>query len=119
DGRSWVKHSAIALAPRLPEEIIVIRPCVVRIGDSFRMWFCKRPRAVGGKPGPYRLGFAASGDGQRWERDDEDAGLPPSGEGWDSDEVAYPSVFLHRGTLHLLYNGNGFGRTGFGIARAE
>jgi hypothetical protein len=30
--------------------------------------------------------------------------------------VAYPAVYEHHGLRHLLYNGNGFGTTGFGHA---
>ena len=30
--------------------------------------------------------------------------------------IAYPFVFRHGGDLHLLYNGNGYGRTGIGSA---
>ncbi len=30
--------------------------------------------------------------------------------------VAYPHVFEHRGARWMLYCGNGFGRTGFGLA---
>jgi len=30
--------------------------------------------------------------------------------------VEYPFVFDHKGGRYMLYNGNGYGRTGFGIA---
>lgn len=30
--------------------------------------------------------------------------------------VCYPFLFEHDGTLYMLYNGNGYGRTGFGLA---
>jgi hypothetical protein len=33
--------------------------------------------------------------------------------------VCYPCVFEHRGSKYMLYNGNGYGRTGFGIAVLE
>ena len=46
----------------------------------------------------------------------EEAGLEPSGEGWDSREIAYPWVFREGGELRMLYNGNGNGRDGFGLA---
>ena len=44
------------------------------------------------------------------ERRDGEAGLPLSPEGWDSEMVTYPMVFRDRGTLSMLYNGNGYGR---------
>jgi hypothetical protein len=30
--------------------------------------------------------------------------------------TSYPAVFAHGGRLWLLYNGNAYGRTGFGLA---
>jgi hypothetical protein len=37
--------------------------------------------------------------------------------GWDSDMLCYPCIFDHKGESYMLYNGNGYGRTGFGIAK--
>jgi len=33
--------------------------------------------------------------------------------------ICYPYVFDHAGSRYMLYNGNGYGRTGFGIAILE
>jgi hypothetical protein len=85
------------------------------------MWFCYR----GGehyredRSQSYRLGYAESDDGIVWERRDDQAGLDRSEEGWDSEMIEYPSIYEHRGTRHMLYNGNGFGLTGIGHAVAE
>ena len=43
------------------------------------------------------------------------AGINPSQSGWDSDMIEYPCVFRHKQNF-MLYNGNGFGKTGIGIA---
>lgn len=118
DGVTWTRDGRPVLRPALPEEPVLARPCVLRLDDRYAMWYCRRTRVVGGKAAPYRLGYAESADGLAWERRDDLAGLEPSGDGWDSDEVCYPAVFNHRGARYLLYNGNGYGRTGFGIARA-
>ena len=75
------------------------------------MWYCY---AIG--HGGYRIGYAESDDGIKWERMDDIAGLDVSPIGWDSEMVAYPYVFKHRGKKYMLYNGNGYGRTGFGLA---
>ena len=45
--------------------------------------------------------------------------LLPAAAGWDSEMVAYPHVFDHDGERWMLYCGNGFGRTGFGLAIRE
>jgi hypothetical protein len=73
------------------------------------MWFCARGQA-------YRIGYAESDDGVAWTRMDEAAGIDVSESGWDSDMIEYPFVFDHKGDRYLLYAGNGFGRTGFGLA---
>jgi hypothetical protein len=44
------------------------------------------------------------------------AGLDPSENDWDSEMICYPFVFDHAGRRYMLYNGNGYGKTGFGIA---
>jgi hypothetical protein len=65
----------------------------------------------------YRLGYAYSDDLTHWTRDDEHAGTELSAEGWDAEMMCYPNVFEHNNTIYLLYNGNNFGRNGFGIAK--
>ena len=64
----------------------------------------------------YRLGYAESSDGLAWRRNDAAAGIDRSAEGWDAEMIEYSSVVAHRGEHYLLYNGNGFGRSGFGLA---
>jgi hypothetical protein len=67
----------------------------------------------------YRLGYAESPDGLTWSRRDEQVGIEPSASGWDSEMMEYPYVFEHKGRKHMLYNGNGFGESGFGYAVLE
>ena len=33
--------------------------------------------------------------------------------------IEYPHVFDHNGKRHMLYNGNNYGKTGFGLAVLE
>ena len=73
------------------------------------MWFSSRGDV-------YRLGYAESADGIAWERLDDQAGLEPASEGWDSEMVCYPAVCGTEGRRYLLYNGNGYGATGIGYA---
>jgi hypothetical protein len=67
----------------------------------------------------YRIGYASSEDLKLWTRDDASVGIDVSSEGWDSDMQCYPSVFEWEGSVYLLYNGNEFGRLGFGVAVLE
>ncbi len=65
----------------------------------------------------YRVGYAYSPDLMRWYRSDDLAGISRSEEGWDSEMMHYPHVFELDGEYYMLYNGNDFGRYGFGIAK--
>ena len=80
------------------------------------MWFAHRA-SISVKN--YRIGFAWSKDGRLWRRNDDIAGIDVSKAGWDSEMVCYPYVFEHCGDYFMLYNGNGYGKTGFGLAALE
>lgn len=112
DGVGWTRNDVVAF-PLVEGEWGVSRPCVLQEGDLFRMWYSSRTDAG------YRIGYAESEDGLRWERRDDEAGIEPSVSGWDSEMVEYACVFDHKGERYMLYNGNGFGRTGFGLAVLE
>ena len=73
------------------------------------MWYCHRGLT-------YRIGYAESRDGIHWNRLDHLSGIDVSQDGWDSEMIEYPFVFDHKGKRYMLYAGNGFGKTGFGIA---
>ena len=109
-GESAVRDGRIALGLHQPDEYAQCRPWVERTPAGYRMWYCHRGNA-------YRLGRADSPDGLTWER--RPTGLDVSPAGWDSEMIGYPALFTHRGRRFLLYNGNGYGRTGFGVAVEE
>ena len=101
------------------EGTAIARPCVFRTENRYRMIYPLRATVDyrTKKEGAYRLGYAESGDGVRWERMDDRVGIERSESGWDSEMMAYCWVQQHASETYLLYNGNGFGRSGFGIAR--
>ncbi len=111
DGVTWRRNGRVSIDFADESEYAISRPCVVRDGDCYRMWFAARGES-------YRIGYAESADGLSWTRDDSAVGLEPSAEGWDSEMIAYPAIADHRGNRYLLYNGNGYGRTGAGYAIA-
>ncbi len=76
------------------------------------MWFSYRS----GSGEKYRIGYATSLDGRIWRLALEEVGIDVSSEGWDSEMIEYPFVFDHCGRRYMLYNGNGYGKTGFGLA---
>ena len=96
-----------------PGEFAVSRPSVLREPDnSLSMWYARR------RPN-YELGFAHSTDGARWQRRDQDLHFAGTREPWEDKERTYPCVFDHGGRRYMLYNGNGYGREGFGLAILE
>lgn len=111
DGHVWRRKG-----PAVPHEIGLAqafsRPTVLRVGNHSHMWFSYRS----GLGESYRIGYAVSKEGAGWELRLDEAGIDVSSDGWDSEMIEYPFVFEHRGRRYMLYNGNGFGKTGFGLA---
>ena len=61
-------------------------------------------------------GYAESKDGLNWERKPEQSKIELSESGWDSEMLEYASVNRFKDTYYMIYNGNAFGKTGFGYA---
>ena len=64
----------------------------------------------------YVMGYAESPDGVTWTRMDDQVGISRSATGWDSKMIEYGAVFSHRGNKYMLFNGNGYGTSGAGLA---
>ncbi|WP_436399661.1 hypothetical protein [Roseobacter sp. S98] len=116
DGHAW-KRNGIAVPFQEGVAQAFSRPSVIRKADgSLEMWFSYRS----GTGTPYRIGYAQSFDhGQTWKLALNFAGLSVSEHGWDSEMIEYPYVFEHNGQMYMLYNGNGYGKTGIGLAILE
>lgn len=112
DGLEWRRRGVVCIDYADDSEYALTRPCVVRDGDLFKMWYSRRG-------GAYRIGYAESRDGVTWTRMDSDAGIDVSPDGWDDEMIEYPFVLDHAGRRYLLYNGNGYGETGIGWAVLE
>jgi hypothetical protein len=122
DGVLWQKEEARQIvADRLGPDESQALPTVLRIGGRWHMVFCYRQsfdfRSNADRG--YRLGCAWSDDLSHWVRDDAGSGIDVSADGWDSEMMCYPNLFECDGRAHLLYNGNAFGRDGFGLAVLE
>ena len=109
DAVHWEKQNHVAIDSACAEENAICKPCVVKDSDCYRMWFCSRGEK-------YRIQHAVSHDGYAWRRLGQDEAIDVSSEGWDSDMIEYPCVFDHDGRRFLLYAGDSFGATGFGLA---
>lgn len=111
NGIDW-KREGIVSIPLRTNETGIGRTTVIEENGTYKMWY---PYSFD----KYKIGYAESSDGKSWQRKDDLAGIDTSDSGWDSDEITYPFVFSHKGVKYMLYNGNNFGKTGFGYAMEE
>jgi hypothetical protein len=112
DGHHW-DRTGLAVPYVVGKYQAFSRPTVARArAGGYDMWFSYRS----GSGQTYRIGYAYSHDGEHWEVRLDETGIDVSSEGWDSEMIEYPFVFDHGGSRYMLYNGNGYGRTGFGLA---
>lgn len=111
NGINWIRRGAVAIDLK-KGEVGLSRPCVRKELNRYRMWYSIRTDS-------YRVGYAESLNGIDWTRMDEQAGIDTSETDWENHSIAYPSIFEHQGQTYLLYNGNDFGKTGFGLAVAD
>jgi predicted GH43/DUF377 family glycosyl hydrolase len=113
DGVTWQRKGVVAINYSNNYECCISVPRVIKENGLYKMWFSSR----GSRDcSTYRIRYAESCDGINWKRHDNLVGLDVSKAGWDSEMIEYPFVFDHRGKRFMLYNGNGYGKTGFGLA---
>ena len=74
------------------------------------MWFSYRSGS-----GEKYNGYSSSSNGENWTPPIRSS-LDVSDSGWDSEMVCYPCVFKHKDEIYMIYNGNDYGKTGFGLA---
>lgn len=118
DGASWQKEGRQLITDKLNSDECQALPSVIKFGSKYHMLFCYR-EAIDfrkNKDRGYRIGYAFSKDLINWSRDDNNVGIDVSESGWDSDMLCYPHLFRCDDKIYLLYNGNEFGRFGFGLA---
>lgn len=112
DGIHWERKGIVSVNYKNAEETRVSRASVIKEGGIYKMWYCF---AIG--TGGYNMGYAESADGISFTRMDDKVGILLSDNGWDSEMLCYPNVFKHNDDMYMLYCGNGYGKTGFGIAK--
>ncbi len=118
DGVNWTREGRQIVIDKLNADECQALPTVFERHGTYHMYFCYR-QAHGFRLQSncaYRLGYAWSHDMVNWMRDDDRAGIDVSTEGWDAQMQCYPHTFTLDGRVYMLYNGNEFGRTGFGLA---
>lgn len=114
DGLNWNGDGSVCIDIESENEHGFGRPYVIKENGLYKMFYSRRVKHIG-----YRMGYAESIDGINWIRKDDEINLDVSSEGWDSEIVCYPAVIKLQGKYFMFYNGNGFGKTGFGYAELE
>jgi hypothetical protein len=122
DGISFTREGRPIIPDILGDTECQALPTVIFHDGLYHMVFCYRHvtgfRSDSGRA--YRLGYAWSSDLIHWTRNDDRLGLQAGLPGeWDGDMMCYPHLFQYEGKVYLLYNGNQFGRFGFGMATLD
>lgn len=111
DGIQWGNEGKICIDIEHEKEYGFGRPYVVKDNSLYRMFYSIRI-----KHKDYRLGYTESEDGISWARKDDKIGIDVSESGWDSEMICYSAVVKVKDKVYMFYNGNEFGKTGFGYA---
>lgn len=117
DGLKWSRQNGKAIiSDVLNSNECQALPTVIKKGERYHMFFCYREATDFRKNSNrgYKLGYAYSKNLYDWTRDDS-KGIDLSLAGWDSEMMCYPHLFEVEGKIYLLYNGNDFGKFGFGL----
>jgi len=117
DGINWDQSGLTAVDYTSDLEGGLSKASVIVNDDSYKMWYSYRAlhnyRSNWDKS--YKIGYAESLDGVSWERMDDSISVK-SGQGWDLQMQCYPCVVAYENKLFMFYNGNNFGKTGFGFS---
>lgn len=116
DGIIWTPKGKICIDLINENEAGIARPYVLKEDNIYKMWYSYRNKSNyrKNKKDSYRIGYAESNDGLEWIRKDNEFNLNLASIGWDSEMIAYPNIYIANNKKYLLYNGNGFGKSGFG-----
>lgn len=121
DGVNWKRYNQNITPDVLDENECQAGPDVFYKDGLYHMYFAYR-EGLDFRTTPrrgYKIGYATSTNLFDWERKDKEAGITYSETGWDSTMHHYPHVFEVNGKYYMTFNGNDFGKYGFGLAVLE
>ncbi|MEO6721262.1 MAG: hypothetical protein ABIN67_12905 [Ferruginibacter sp.] len=122
DGINWNKKGIVCIDYDADAEAIG-RPTVFFENGIYKMYYSYRKIADyrTNRDKAYRLGYAESFDGIVWEKMNELVGIKMSANvsDWDHQMIAYCHVLVLEDKKLMIYNGNGFGKSGIGYAIYE
>jgi len=115
DCLNWSQNGKTIIPQRNKKEAIT-RPYLMRRKDLYYLFYCFRGSDdFRDGTDSYKIGYAYSKNLTEWNRKDNIifAGVK---ENWDANMMAYPSILSTGNKTYMFYNGNGFGKSGFGFA---
>jgi hypothetical protein len=121
DGINWLRKGTIALDYENDNEAGIANASIEKLEDGYKMYYCSRNfnYRIESRES-YKIKCAKSDDGIIWNRINEDGLLPEyDSNSWDSQMTAYPNIVLVDNKKYMFYNGNEFGKNGFGYAIYE
>lgn len=121
DGINWYREGKVAIDYKYDSEAGICSASVIEENGIYKMWYSYRfsKEYRSDKRTSYRIGYAESIDGIIWNRKDSEFLFRDDNNDnndWDSIMLAYPNVIKINESKYMFYNGNGFGKTGFGYA---
>ena len=112
DTKKW-DTKGVAIPWELNKAQAFSKPSVLVSTGGYQMWYSYRK----GDGSKYKIGYSYSPNGKDWNF--SESKLVCSNSGWDAEMVCYPYVFKHNKNTYMLYNGNRFGKYGFGLAQMK
>ena len=116
NGVDWDRRGAVAIDYSSDDEYAISVPRVLRENGKYKMWFSSRASKSSTE---YEIRYAESVDGIEWNRGVSQPLFLGLTSIWDSKMMCYPFVFDVGEDRYMLYNGNGYGLTGFGLAKLK
>jgi len=118
NGIDWIRNGVVALDYANQDEGGLATSSVYYADGFYHMYFCYRniTNYRTNSNCSYKIGYAKSRDGLNWDRDNQPLLQSSALNEWDSAMQAYPFVLNTNKKQYMFYNGNGFGRSGFGYA---
>ena len=115
DGINWTDASVVFEVDRDQGILGYGRPFVAGPDEAgiWHLFYSLRSEEVG-----YTIRCVVSPNGRDWAPRDN-LNLGPSGTGFDSEATCFPAVVDTPTGRYMFYNGNDYGRSGFGVAKLE
>lgn len=116
DGVNWVKKNITSI--KYSDKIECVgRPCILKKKNKYEIYFSNR-KSINyrkDKLSSYKISKSVSKNGKYWN-DNFEIDILPYGQLWDDKMREYCHVFIHENITYMIYNGNDFGKKGFGYS---